>query len=154
MRKKTILFFLFIVFFISAFEQKPNENYIKLQYNGDRSKPYSKILLYMKGSNEPKTDTLFTYKLEISKESFEIIENSINERKNIIKDSSLIKPYSYEFIVSHNGETMILLTPYLTTIRNLFNVIKNQIKNSNKQLRVKELLDDIISRLKYDNNLN
>lgn len=123
-------------------------------YSGDQSKPYPRILLYIPGSLEPLTDSIYTHKLEITKNAFENIRQSIEERKFMDSDSVLLSSFVYQFMISNNGETTIFLTPYLHRIRQIFYTISDQLKSTNDEMRMKRQLESIMKRLVYDNKLN
>jgi hypothetical protein len=156
MRINILLIPLIILILLDSFTTKEgNKEYIKLLYVGDQSKPYPPIVLYFPGSFDIKTVGIFpeTSNLEISKDRFDEIKKLIVNRSPILNDSALLDSNSYEFLIFNNGEATILLTPYLTRIRQIFNIIISHLKNTEKEIIIKQELDDIIIRLIFDNKL-
>jgi hypothetical protein len=151
---------LFILFFFSlslnCLSQKKyiNEGYVYLQYNGETSKPYPRILFYLPNSNTASYDTIATHRIEITEAVFKACKVAVEIKENLIKDSTLLYGNNYEFLVSDNEETTIFLTPYLSRIRHIINAMSRELGKSEAENRIKAELENVLIRIKYDNKLD
>jgi hypothetical protein len=154
MKERLLLSFLFGLMFTIAISQTlDNRDYIMMHYNGYLSKPYPRICFYPKGSKRYLTDSIATNKIQVSPETFQSIKNVIKFNDGANPDSLLLFDNSYQFSISYNGETQILITQYLSRIRKLFFDISRQLYHTDEEQRAQKILSESINRIMYDNKL-
>lgn len=142
-------FFLYIsAFFFNTQRLDQKQGIIELVYTGDQSKPFPVMIFHLPGSIDTKYDSTTVYKFEIAEKSFEKIQKSIEKKRNVQTDSVFYSPY--EITVYCNNKTTITSILYFSEVRQIFNDIENQIKNTNLGEEIRKRMCKVLSRLQYE----
>jgi hypothetical protein len=155
LKNKFVIVLATILINISAFSQKHTDpGFIKMFYAGDISKPYSRFLFYVKGSNEAATDTICNYKIEISTDIFQKLAKKITQiREYARRDSAFATGNKFQFEILIFGEKTIFLTPYFWRVKSVVDYIKSELTYL-KNNSLHSELDYMLQRLIYDNSLD
>ena|SRR5260221_11095276 len=121
---------------------------IRLMYTGDYSKPYPVVILHLPGIIDTAKIDAWKLEYEINETGFEEIRKSVEQRSIIPMDGMLLASYRIE--VCTNGETWILLTQYLSRIRQIFDTVLNQLDES-KKTEAKAKFAELLERLAKTN---
>src|SRR5205085_7358939 len=117
MKSKIHLFFLQIVICALSFAQSnANHGYVKIEYAGEIDKPFDILFFYLPGSIDTSYENFYIYKFEVTNSEFNNICKSIEERRHESNDTL---EFGFQFTICREGEKMILLTKYLSTVKTI-----------------------------------
>ena len=151
MKIKTISL-IFSCFLLVFSESLVDKSCIILLYNGDNSKPYSIIYLYLDGSRNEEKDAFFIHKYEITAEKYDKIKESMEININDLEDSTFKYPYQLTFY--NKGETTTFLTKYLKRYKQIIDTVISQFQEDPKiQNNIRNVTESLIRRLRYENQI-
>jgi len=148
MNKITISFSVLLIFlYISGNSQKPNTNYISLEYSYDHTEqPIPLIIFYTESFI---TDEMFFVgsKFKIKKQDFASIERIAKTKSSYLIIDSSASRY-YDIIVVKDEKKTIYGTVNLTKTKQIFDEICNELKKSENYNEINSSIQQLYKYLK------
>lgn len=142
----------FAFFFISARPINSDNGYIELKYLGESSKPFSVVTFYLPGSIDTAYEEFYIHKFEVTEIQFDSIEAICD--KNIHNSTSDILPDLFEITIVRDEKKKSLLTRDKNELKKMFDSIRRQFNNCDKEKLAKITLIDFQRRLGIAINSN
>jgi len=150
-----------LLIFINLIANKPsnaqpnkssNIQYIRIEYTGEASKPYTKIFLGLPHSMDSIDSNFFTRKFTFTEEGLYNIKR-LTEREHFMdRDTILGDAYNVAFIGTY--ESTIFVTSYLSRIKELFQLASEQLGADPANCsRFKGAVESIITILRLEGRL-